>query len=166
MKNKWKIVSVIACLMVIILCFIYYTGYVSDAVYYVRAFYPEAENCGARIIDSLPEGYSADDMDDDKLSEMDVVEITWRLSNIANECIEADNFWATYSTADGERLYAMEKDVEDSLIPAYENKKIIPPGKQVDYTAYVPVPQGTHEMVIRYTAMQRDDGMEEITVTF
>ena len=52
-----KIGSVIACIIVILVCSAYYTGHISTAVYNIRSRYPamEVEDCSARITDTTPE---------------------------------------------------------------------------------------------------------------
>lgn len=164
--NKMKFGSVIACVIVILLCAVYYSWYVSQAIYDVRTLYPKAEGCSAEKISEMPEGYFFRYYGDyEDLGELEVVEVTWLLSNITNEQIEVDDFWSDYDSMDGSRVYVLEK--EDLAIRDYENKKIIPPGEQTVYTEYVIVAAGSHEInaVSRQGISQRD-GEQTFTLTF
>lgn len=168
MSGKVKIGSVVVCALVILICFIYYTGYVSQAIYRIKKDYPEARGCSARMVDAAPEGYFVYYYEEEELTDMEVVEVTWQLANITNEWIRADYFWASYYGADGSYLSAMEKEEEDLLVPNYENEVIIPAGEQVDYTEYVLVPEGMRSMEATpgYTAGQSGDAKETFTLTF
>lgn len=168
MSSKVKVGSVVACVLVVVICFVYYTGYVSQAIYSIETGYPEAEGCSARLVDAAPEGYYDYYYEEEELADMEVVEVTWRLSNITNGWIYANYFWASYYDADGYYLSAMEKENEDLLIPNYENKVIIPAGEQVDYTEYVLVPKGTRslEATPGYSGTQTGDARESFAITF
>lgn len=167
--NKIKIGSVIACVGVILICVIYYSRYVSETIYDLRAGHPGVESCSAGKINGIPEGYSFRYYGDYKdLEEMAAVEITWVLSNITNELMDMDDFRADYESTDGSYLYVMEKEEEDLAIPDYENRRVIPPGEQAVYTEYVLVPAGSHEIKAKpwYAWARTGDGEETFTVTF
>lgn len=168
MSSKVKISSVVVCVLVILICYISYTGYVSQAIYGIETGYPEAEGCSARLVDAAPEGYYLYYYDEVDLTDMEVVEVTWQLANITNEWIYADYFWANYYDANGYYLDVMEKEDEDSLIPSYENEVIIPSGEQVDYTEYVLVPEGTRsiEATPGYTTSRTGDERASFEITF
>lgn len=164
--NKAKIVSVIACISVIVICIIYYTGYVSQAIYEVRTDCPEVESCSAGKVDTAPEGYTVSYYgNDDDLKETEVVEVTWLLSNITNEQIDVDDFWTNYESMDGGRLYVMEKK-EALAVSDYENRRVIPPGEQTAYAEYVLVPAGCHEIRAKFRNAAQKDGREILAVTF
>lgn len=167
--NKTKLVPVIACVSAVLVCLIYYTKYVSQAIYDVRVYYPQVENCSAKKVDAAPEEYFVYYYGDyEDLAEMEVVKVTWQLSNITNGRIDADDFWASYYGTDGSYLYVMEKDDEGLAVSDYENRKIIPPGKQAVYTEYVLVPEGSHEMEAKpgYTAIQTGGVRKSFTIAF
>lgn len=168
MSSKVKIGSVVVCVLVILICCIGYTGYVSRTIYRIRTNYPEVEGCSARMVDAAPEGYFVYYYEEEELTDMEVVEVTWQLTNITNEWIYADYFWASYYGADGRYLSAMRKEDEDLLIPSYENEVIIPAGEQVNYTEYVLVPEGMRSMEAEpgYTAGQSGDATQTFMITF
>lgn len=162
MRSKVKVISAVACVVVILSCYIFYKWYVSQAIYDISTSYPEAESCSARVMDAVPEGYFSYYYDDDDLAEMKVVEVTWRLCNNTNERKEADNFWASYRDTDGRYLDVMEEDTEDLIVLRYENKRVIPPGEQTDFIEYVLVPKESHEMNVRLgSAVSRTGGVRE-----
>lgn len=162
--NKIKIGSVIACVSVILICVVYYSRYVSETIYDLRTGYPTAESCSARKVDGMPEGYYFRNYDDNDPDKMEVVEITWLLSNITNEQINVNNFWASYDSEDRSYLGVAVIEEEDLAIRNYENERVIPPGEQVIYTDYVLVPAECHE--IEAGALQTDGDKETFTVTF
>lgn len=167
--NKTKIGSVIACVVVVLICFIFYTRYVSETMYKLHAGYPKVESCSAKKVDEVPEGYSFRHYEDNNgLLKMEVVEVTWLLSNITNERIDTNYFRASYDSTDGSYLREAEKEEEDLAIPDYTNRKIIPPGEQVAYTDYVLVTAGCHEIEAssRNVVTQTGDGEETFIVTF
>lgn len=167
--GKVKVISVMICVFVMVVCGICYTGYVSRTIFDIEISYPEVEGCSARMADEVPEGYFVYYYgDEEDLADMEAVEVTWQLSNIINDWIYVDHFWADYRGTDGSYLYAMEKEEEELAIPGYENKRIIPPGEQVNYTEYVLVPEGTREMEAKpgYGAAQTRDGRESFTISF
>lgn len=168
MNSKVKIGSVVGCVLVILICYFGYTGYVSQAIYSIETGYPEVEDCSARLVDAVPEGYHVDYYEEADLADMEVVEVTWQLTNITNEWIYADHFWANYRDANGYYLNEMEKEEENLLIPSYENEKIIPPGEKAAYTEYVLVAEGTRTLEVQpgYTARQTGAEREYFTITF
>lgn len=170
MSSKVKIGSVVVCVLVILICCISYTVYVSQAIYRIETVYPEVEGSSARIVDAAPEGYYARYYDGEDLTDMEVVEVTWQLSNITNEWIYADHFWAYYYDAKGHYLDVMKKEEEeeDLLIPSYNNEKIIPSGEQVDYKEYVLVPEGTRsiEATPGHTTSRTGEEKESFVITF
>ncbi|MBD5550661.1 MAG: hypothetical protein HDQ96_05710 [Lachnospiraceae bacterium] len=158
-----KIGSVIACIIVILVCSAYYTGHISTAVYNIRSRYPamEVEDCSARITDTTPEGYYVNYYGDvEDFSEMEVVEVTLLLSNHTNNTASIRDFWTYYNDAEGYHLYEMEEDTENLAVSNYENRKIIPPGEQASLKEYVLVPRGMHEIMVK------TDNMESFTITF
>lgn len=166
--NKIKTGSVIVCVSVILICVVYYSKYVSQLIYDLRAGHPRVVSCSARKVDEPPEGYYHRYYGDNNPGEMEVVEVTWLLSNITNEQIYVDDFRAGYESTDGSGLYVMEKDKEGLAISDYENKRVIPPGEQSAYTEYILVSAESHEIKAepRYWTAQADDGKETYTVTF
>lgn len=168
MKSKIKIISVVVCGIVILSCCIFYKWYVSQAIYDIRTSYAEAESCSVRVMDAPPEGYFVYYYDGDDLAEMKVLEVAWQLSNITNERKDADNFWTSYRDTDGRYLDVMEKYTEDSIVPGYENKRIIPPGERADFIEYVLVPKESHEIRVRpgCKASQTGGDGESFVITF
>lgn len=166
-----KISSVVACVVVILVCFVYYTGHISNAVYNISSRYPvmTVEDCSAKLIDAAPEGYYVNYYgDEEDLAEMEVVEITWLLSNKTNRTVDIKDFWADYDSVDGSNLYEMEKEKEDLAVSDYENRKILPPGEQASFKAYVLVPEGMREMEMNpgYMATPRGSAREAFRITF
>lgn len=169
MSIRMKIGSVIACGMVMLICYVCYTGYARRAVYDIREYYPEYEGCSARMIEEMPEGYAVNyySGNPEELFQMGVVEVTWQLSNGTNERMDVDVFYVYYDTMDGRDLYVMEKE-ESPVISVYENEAIIPAGKQVEYKEYLLVPRGCHEIMVESSCFssQEDGGRDSFTLSF
>lgn len=164
-----KISSVVACVVVIVICYLYYTGHIRSAAYSISSRYPvvEVEECSAGITDAAPEGYYVDYYgDNEDLADMEVVEVTWLLFNHTNNTVNIDDFQADYDDADGLNLYVMEKGTGDLVLPNYENKKIIPPAEQASFKEYVLVPKGMHEIEVTPGYMATGSARESFTITF
>ena len=167
MRKNMKMLSVVSCGIVILLCFVYYTSYVSDIIFDLENPYLVMESCSAEKMDVWPEGYTVDYYGDyEDLADMEAVEVTWRLSNITNERKGADSSWASYDSMDGDRLYVMRKEPGNLAIADYENKKIIPAGEQGNLTEYVLVPAGAHGMKVRMYMTPASEERKTFTVSF
>lgn len=171
MSGRVKIGSVIACVVVIVMCCIYYTVHISNAIYNISSRNPavKVEDCSAKIADAAPEGYYVYYYgDEEDLADMEVVEVTWLLSNHTNNKVDIDEFWADYDSVAGFYLYRMRKETEDLAVPNYENRKILPPGEQASFKEYVLVPKGLHEIEVTpgYMATPAGSDRETFTITF
>ncbi len=146
MRSKISIFSCVFCGIVILICLIYYSGYVSSAHYDICTPYKYSpiEGYEAAALEEIPEGYCipAYVMPEG----MTVVEVTYELTGVVNDTMGFLGNMCYYYGENGEWLYVLEKDPDYWGESNYENCKILPPGAHVVYQEYVLVPEGTKQI--------------------
>ena len=163
MKNKLNVFSVVFCAIIVLVCLICYSGYVSQLYYDVCTpyAYPPIADCEAVLLDEVPEGYLIPDyVAADDPEEMEVTEITYELAGTVNDTMPVLGNLCFYYGENGEWIDVLEKDEDYWGARNYENCNILPPGEHVVWKEYVLVPKGMREISVHWVP----DGSEQITI--
>lgn len=163
MRKKVKVLSVVLCVVVVIVCLVSYSGTVSELHYDIC----KPSSCslisayGAKVLDAVPEGYQISSYD--SMDGMEIVEIVYELSNPVNDKI---SFWGNFCYYYGENdewISILDMDLDYSDISQYENCKILPPGESLFYKEYVLVPKGMKK-IYAYRGWSKKDYQEKVTI--
>lgn len=163
MNNKRNVFSIVFCVIVVLVCLICYSGYVSQLYYDVCTpyAYSPIEGCEAVLLDEVPEGYLIPDyMAEEYSEEMEVAEITYELAGTVNDTMAVLGNLCFYYGENGEWIDVLEEDEDYRGAWNYENCNILPPGERVVWKEYVLVPKGMREINARWVS----DESEQITI--
>lgn len=162
--SKMKIISCVSCAIVVLMCLICYSGYVSQQYYEVCTPYGYSPITGyeAKVLEEIPEGYEYHISEYAVMEEMQVVEITWELTGVVNEPMGILGDLCYYYGENGEWIDVLEKDDDYWGEVSSDSCNIIPPGEHVLWREYVLVPKGMKTLSAQRTMGENEELLIEL----
>lgn len=150
--GKTKIISCVSCAIVVLMCLIFYSGYVSRQYYEVCTPYGYSPITGyeIEILEEVPEGYEYHMSEYAIRDEMKVVEITYELTGVVNDSLGIQGNLCYYYGEDGGWIDILEKDEDYWGEISCDGYNIIPPGERVLFREYVLVPKNIGEITANW----------------
>ena len=157
--GKMKIISCVSCAIVVLMCLICYSGYVSQQYYEVCTPYGYSPITGyeTKVLEEIPEGYEYHISGYSAIGEMQVVEITYELTGVVNEPLGIVGNLCHYYGENGEWIDVLEKDDDYWGEMRSDSYHIIPPGERVYFREYVLVPEGMRTLNAQRTMGENEE---------
>lgn len=162
--GRTKIISCVICAVVVLVCLIFYAGYVSQMYYDVCTPYEYSPIAGyeTRILEEVPEGYEYHISGYTAMDEMNVVEITYELTGVVNEPMMILGDLCHYYGERGEWIDVLEKDEDYWGEASCDTCNIVPPGEHVFFKEYVLVPRGMKRLSAQRTMGENEEILIEL----